>query len=336
MRLKLCLVLQLFVLCFTHARPALAATPSQIGWFNTFVPGGGKFLEGEDLLGAEQALLEVSTFGLGYGLSAKSPMTLDGVPENIPAPHRGLIRLKDRNCQIINRRRICHVVSRLGGDNFGAVEDIQKALVADILQEIGIKAHMVNVYDAYRLAMQKGTTYGFVDQTSTPQLFSAPFQKENLFSAWVAYPLLISLAYHAYEYSSEKTLVTSPLTSRSKSEYALVYGAVYPFGSAAPEEMFFRGFLQNEAYAATESKWLAVFLSSAAYTLSHSPDSYVSAAVSGVYLGTLTYHDNGALSHGITFHFWSDVIGGIHSILSLYRNQAHSAAPVKLSLSLEF
>ena len=322
---------------FKGATPVKADLPSasRVGWLNVFLPGGGQLLLGNYAAAAMQAALEGSTFAVGYELSAKSPMTLDGVPEDIPSPHRSFLRLGNLNCQVINGKRQCTRASSSSVVAYQSPVDIQKALIADFLQEVGLKAHMVNVYDAYRATLRPETG-SFVDRTPTGQLFAAPFKKDDVFSSWVIYPLLLSVAYHAYSFSTEQATVAAPLSGRSKTEYGLVYSTMYPVGSAAPEEMFYRGFLQNEAYRASQSRWAGVLFSTLAYTLSHSPDSYVGAATSGLYLGALTYHENGKLSKGIAFHFWSDVIGGIHAILSLQKNQQILTKPAQLSFSAEF
>ena len=308
---------------------------SRVGWLNTFLPGGGLLLLGHKWGAAKQAALEVGTFAAGFSLSAKSPMTLDGVPEDIPSPHRSFLRLGNLSCEVVNGKRQCTRASSTTVVAYQSPVDIQKALIADFFQEVGLKAHMVNVYDAYRAALRADST-SFVDRTPTSELFSAPFKSENILSSLVIYPLAISLAYHAYLFSTEQPTVSVPLSGRSKTEYGFVYAAMYPVGSAAPEEMFYRGFLQNEAYRASQSRWASVFCSTVAYTLSHSPDSYIGAATSGLYLGALTYHEHGKLSQGIAFHFWSDVIGGVHAILSLQKNQQVLTRPAQLSLSAEF
>lgn len=302
---------------------------------NTLVPGGGQALLGHPWQATGEAALEISTFAWGYDLSAKSPMTLDGVPEGIPQAHPQLFSQKMRKCVKVGARYVCksHSSQYSGGQH---PQDITRQLDADILQEIGIKAHMVNIYNSYREAAAGNEADLLLDSTSTGLLFMAPFRADNVFDAWVVYPLLIALAYHTYLYYGEDPLPLAPLTNRSKNEYGFVYGMVYPFGSAAPEEMFYRGFLLNEFRSASGYDWVGVAGSSLAYMLSHTSDSYVGAGVSGLYLGTLTIYEKGALSKGIAFHFWSDVIAGVHAILSLQRDQKKSGRPVGVAIRMEF
>ena len=293
-----------------------------VGWFNAFIPGGGEVLLDDWTLAAAQSSLEIGTFAWGYSLSAKSPLTLDGVPENIPNPHlNGLAQIGKNICSRRNSHGICiRNGASVGSSPYTGListADISEQIKADFLQEVGIKTHFVDVFNSYRKA---GAT-GQVDQEDTSSLFLAPFRYENLSDSYVLFGLLVSLGFHTYLYLNEGVTPTAPLNASSNTQYGLMYTLGYPVGSAAPEEMFYRGFLQNEFLGMTGSPYLAVPLSSAAYLFSHSSDSYMSAGVSGLYLGSLTYLNNGKLSKGIAFHFWSDIIMGIHAILSLQRNE---------------
>lgn len=308
------------------------ASASQVGWFNTFIPGGGEGLLGNYSYAAIQASIEVGLFSWGYNLSAKSPMTLDGVPENIPTPHTGPINNPGKKiCIKKNSRGVCIQYGFSSKQNSKANSlnqnvSIDQELKADFLQEIGIKYHMVNIFSAY----QKAGATGQVDQSSIEDLFAAPFALDIVKDPYVYLPLLISLGFHVVSFKNETVTPLASLDQGSKNGYGLMYGVVYPTGSAAPEEMFFRGFIQNEFLSMTGTPYLAVPMSTLIYTLSHSPESYLSAGVSGLFLGTLTYIQNGSLKKNIAFHFWSDVIMGIHAILSLQRNESalstHSAS----------
>lgn len=314
----------LFVFFYCPYSPA--ESYHTVGWFNTLVPGGGKALMGDWKNAGLQFGLEVSTFSLGYSMSAKSPFTLDGVPENIPDPHAGVFGVTTKKvCTKFNSRGQClnyKTTTSSGASSYdNSVTDITPALQADVLQEIGLKAHMVNVFDAYRMSAKSEDIGQGIDQSPLQDLFLAPFSMENLTDKYVYLPLLVSLAFHTYTYLNEKRVTGAPLNADSNTQYGLVYGAVYPIGSGAPEEMFYRGFMQNEFYQWTGSPYWAVPMSTLAYTLSHSPDSWLSAGVSGLYLGALAYKEKGQLKKNITFHFWSDVFLGIHAILTLARNE---------------
>src|SRR4051812_31646962 len=63
-------------------------SPHLIGWSNTFVPGAGQALLGNPGTAVVQFGLETTTFGYGYYLSKRSPLTLDGVPIDLPRYNR--------------------------------------------------------------------------------------------------------------------------------------------------------------------------------------------------------------------------------------------------------
>ena len=90
-----------------------------VGWINTVVPGAGELMLGNPELAGAKAGIETGTFLWVYSLSAHAPMTLDGVPEILPS-------LQNSD------------------------QDLSRSLYADMLQEAGLKYHMVNVYNAYR------------------------------------------------------------------------------------------------------------------------------------------------------------------------------------------
>ncbi len=308
---------------------AQAVSPSAVGWFNTFVPGGGELLLGHYKYGLLQATIETSAFVSGFNISAKFPMTLDGVPEQIPEPHSGSFSGSTaKQCQRKNIHGVC--INSSGGTGVPSVgivhqSNINSSLTADLLQEIGIKYHMVNVFDSYRRAGAKGQ----VDHSSISDLMLAPFDLKNFSDPLVDAALLISLGFHTYSYLNETRTPIAPLDGGSNTGYGLMYGVVYPVGSAAPEEMFYRGFLQNEALNLSGSAYVAIPFSTLAYTFSHSSSSYFDAAVSGGFLGYLAYKKQGNLRANIAFHFWSDVIMGVHAILSLQRNQRPHASDLQ-------
>ena len=273
-----------------------------VGWLNTFIPGSGQCLLGNCLLGAGQATLEISTFWIGFHLSRKTPLTLDGAPERIPRYRSNRVYTADVN--------------------------IDKGLEADLLQEFGIKLHMINTYNAYREAADVGQG---IDQTTTGELFLAPFKTENLSNPWVYVPLGVSVGAILVDYFSSTRSIgaaTIPrLTTSSNILYGATYGALIPLGSGVPEEMFYRGFFQNEMYRLAPSPYVAIPLSTLAYTFSHEAGiDRISAAITGTYLGYLAYRNHGQLSQGITFHFWADIASGVESFILL--NKAESRAPV--------
>jgi hypothetical protein len=326
-----------FIAIATCARAEVDEIPNYhlVGWTNFFVPGGGQFLLGRSQVGAEQAALEISTFGLGYSLSARSPMTLDGVPEELPnfttliLPGSGTTQV----CvQINSATKQCTRYRTVRGKNATVIDDsnhdITRSIFADILQEIGLKAHMVNIYDSYRMAAEKSgldLTAHYIDPTPTDELFMAPFEKETLFDPWVYIPLGVTAAALIYSYESLRASNDYPVVARLNSVSSISYDATYlgvfPVGSGAPEEMFYRGFLQSEALSVM-SPWLAIPLTTALYSLSHSTSDQLAAAVSGLYLGYLSYHNHGRLKKNVAYHFWSDIMTGIYAIALLQLSQS--------------
>ncbi len=338
------LVILLFQIC-------QAASYHEVGWFNLFVPGGGEYLRGRSDVALGQFGLEVPTFALGYNLSAKSPMTLDGVPEDLPeistivlpgTPTRTVCSKYNRTTHTCTTYRTIHGTSPQVIDN--SSHDLSRSLVADILQEIGIKAHMINVFDSWRKA---ATDQGidlrsrYIDDASLKDLFLSPFEKATLYDPWVYVALGVTGAALFYSYESLKSDHSYPaipkLNTTSKILFGSTYLGVFPVGSAAPEEMFYRGFLQSELQSIV-SPWLAIPLSSTLYGFSHSTDDRLPALASGLFEGYLTYRNHGKLKRAIAYHFWSDVLTGIYTIAVLHLSQQDSAtsAPVSMSFSLEY
>ena len=277
----------------TFARfDAIAGNYHLVGWFNTFVPGGGQLLLGDYRLAVSQAIVEAGTFGWGYALSRREPMTLDGVPEELPT-------------YVVSRRR-------------AAQGDITKALYADLLQEVGIKTHMTDVFLAYRQAAASETEASSrIDQSAPLELFLAPFQSENLTNPWVYLPLGMIAAEVAVDYFTSRGNVdrNAPLTPTSNFLYTLNYAFWQPIGSGAPEEMFYRGFLQNELYNLVPSPFFSIPVAATAFALSHEPGpGRWSAALAGTYLGYLAHRYAGRLGPGITVHFWGVVLLGVETV----------------------
>lgn len=330
-----------FFICFLLIPLTAIASPNYhlVGWLNTFVPGGGQFLLGNGWQGAAQAGIEISTFGVGYALSARTSLTLDGVPEDYPAVNTRLGSRTTLNkvCVQYNTLHQCTKYalkpaksSYYTFDNTPV--DFSKPIAAAILQEVGIKYHMVNVFEAYRSAYSLHPDEGGqgIDTRPTIDLFKDPFKWDTVSSPWVWIPLLMVLGITGYDYASQVSNgvpTIQPLTNFSNISVGFNQLGLYPVGSGAPEEMFYRGFLQNEAFHLVNSPFFAIPLSTAAFSFSHGPDGRIGAAVTGSYLGFLAYKNNGNLSEGIALHFWSVVVLGLESLLLTLRSE-HQVPPV--------
>lgn len=283
-----------------------------VGFANAIMPGAGEVILGEPKEGAFQAFYEISSFALGYHLSKSEVFSLDGF--SAPKP---LARFRS-----------------LGGISY------EQELSGDILQEFGLKAHMINTYNAYRkAAVLQGASLQTMDQSSTLDLFKEPFQLSNLNNPWVLIPLLTVFTTSVIDYviQTSRTLPPSPrFNPNSNAIYAFNSGLWQPFGSGAPEEMFYRGFLQNEFYSLVPSPYFAIPLSSLLFSLSHAPgDGRYSAALAGGYLGYLSYRYEGRLGAGITVHFWSGVILGLETILLSQKGQ-RSTPPASFDFQVNF
>ncbi len=286
------ILIQVFFVFLLQETKAMASNYHLVGWLNAAVPGAGQSLLGNPGLGALQAGLEISTFYVGFQLSQRTPMTLDGVPAELPSFKKG---------------------------QKGFRVSINTAIYANFLQEFGIKYHMVNTFLAYRDAAQNDPeASSYIDQKSTLKMFLEPFQKENLFNPWVYIPIAILGAYTLSDYFASRA--TTPkvqgMTTYSNFLYALYYGGWQPHGSGVPEEMFYRGFLQNEFYHLIASPFFAIPMSTLLFALSHEPgDGRITAAVAGSYMGFLAHKYHGNLGPGTTIHFWGGVLLGIEAIL---------------------
>jgi hypothetical protein len=312
------------------ARPA--PNPHLVGWLNTLIPGSGSVLLGNPWHGLGEAAIEVGTFGYGYHLSKRQPLSLDGVPEDYPAASPGtVIRTRHRVCVAYDpKTKNCTLYSSSTSTSTvydSTPVDLTRPIGAAFLQEVGIKYHMMNVFESYRTALrERGGDMGQgIDTKSQAELFLEPFQPANLLNPWVYVPLLLVAGYTAYDYKSQLNTGLTPtqrLSSASNRFVAFNQMGLYPVGSGAPEEMFYRGFVQNEAYYLTRSPWGSVLISSLAFALSHSGDGRLPAGVSGLYTGFLASHYNGSLGPGITLHFWSVFFLGIESYLVVKKSQA--------------
>ena len=326
--------------------PSLAFAESNtnyhlVGWTNMFIPGGGEFIQGNLGRGSLEAILEFGTFYAGYRNSKRSPLSLDGVPEDLPARNSGttpVFKFK-RKCTTVKGKRVCTDATDASGAAIPADADISRSLYADWLQEFGLKLHFVDVFDTYRSAAGgRGSIAGqSIDKTDTSKLFLAPFYWENISSPWVYAAVAVSAAALVYNYNQVirdgELQTVGAINRRSRRQYELTYIGVFPTGSAAPEEMFYRGFLQHEFYSMVQSPVFSIGLSSTAYAFSHSGDDRLSAGLTGLYLGLLTHLDKGKLSKAIAYHFWADVLAGLYQVAIVRKETSHGPM---INLSLKF
>ena len=287
-----------------------------VGWANTFMPGAGQALLGNYGTAAFQLGYEGTTFALGYHLSSGSILTLDGF-----ISHKPTQRL----------RRTDEV-------------DIEDQLYGDILQEFAIKAHMVNTFESYRIAAFRngkspaGIPAG-IDDKPVLDLFLEPFNAKNLTNPYVYLPMTFIFFSTIADYVNQVSGGLAPLsrlTPYSNTLFGINQGVVQPMGSGAPEEMFYRGFVQNEAMAVVPSPYFAIPVSTALFTFSHAPgDGRPTAAVAGGYLGYLMYHNDGRLGPGIALHFWADVMLGLEEILLNGKGQ-RTTPPATFSVQVNY
>lgn len=341
------IILTVFTLGATQAR-AEGPNYHLVGWLNTFVPGSGALLNDHPLEAGIQATAEVSTFLYGYNLSHRTPLTIDGVPEDLEVSRSNIFTSKTTTTICVQYK----VVSgKLKCIKTGTSTTITNSLVqdtnplddrvagyADILQEFGLKYHMVNVFNAYREAAGSAEIGQGIDQSSTNDLFLAPFRTENILNPWVYAPFLGMVGVIIEDYvSTVRSGVNSlqPMNGISNQLLAFNYEIWQPIGSGAPEEMFYRGFLQNEAYTLVPSPYFSIPLSTLAFSFSHAPAGRPTAAVAGAYLGFLANKNHGTLGPGITLHFWTVVLLGIETIALTARGQGY--APLRyIAFDLHF
>jgi membrane protease YdiL (CAAX protease family) len=320
-----------------------------VGWTNSILPGGGRLMMGEYAAGAKEAALEVSTFGIGYSMSPDSSLTLDGTPIDYPSIITSSYSFKKRQLVCIKydaKTKKClqysnRLVNAVGTGTSSRPRDATRPLTAALLQEFGLKYHLMNSFLSYRdqFNIEGGDPGQGIDQRSVNEMFKDPFRWEVISSPWVYLPIAVSVAFAAIEYrsiiSTEQPSV-SRLNGPSKAYLAFDQLAVYPLGSAAPEETFFRGFVQNEFYYLVRSPYFAVPMSSLVFALAHSQDGWPGAFVSGLYQGMMAYKNDGDLSFGNAIHFWGVVALGIEAYLLTTRSASTSAAPAALQFQFTF
>ncbi len=287
-----------------------------IAFSNTVLPGSGRFYLNDPIRGVGEFTLSVGSFGLGYAVAGSGALTLDGVPTQLPKFNRNRARARS-----------------------SSETNLSDDLYADILQEIGIKSHMSFTFLTYREAAKLDGVTQNIDQSPVSELFLAPFNTENLFDPWVYIPIGLVGVFTWIDYEQTK-LYGLPdvrrLTPYSNFLYSMNYQVVQPIGSGAPEEMFYRGYLQNEFMNLTQSPISAIALSTAAFAFSHGPGpGRISAAVAGAYLGYLNYKFNGNLKPGITVHFWSNMFLGIETVF-LSHDAQQTTPPTALSVQVNY
>ena len=308
--LRLNLFLFLFISLFSQNSHA---DFRKVGWFNTFLPGGGKLIT-QDYSGAiKEASLETGSFALGYGLDHQGRFSIDGT--NI-------------------------VYQKSNGSNYESVNS-NKELSAAALQEFGLKYHMMNVFLNYREQYNKDGAIDpgqGIDQRSSYEMFKDPFRLEVLMSPWVYLPIAFTSAFVYFDFQSQKKIAVQPI--RPLKTQAKIYNLfdqtiLYPTGSAVPEEMFYRGFLQNEMYYTYRSPYLAVPMSSLLFALSHSQEYWPSAFVSGLYQGMLAYQNHGDLTFGNAVHFWGVFFLGLESYFLTLHTEA-KAPPLAFNFNFSY
>ncbi len=282
------------------------------GWINTFIPGGGRLASSDNPMGLQEgsleALFELGTFGLGWSLNHAGTLTLDGTTIDYPGPNK-----------------------------FHAERETNIALSAAVFQEMGIKTHFVHTFLTYREQFNRhpGDPGQGIDMRSMNEMFKDPFQIEILKSPFFYIPIALTSAFAILDYKShhQNLSTIAPLSSTSKSLIGMNQLIVYPTGSGVPEEVFFRGFIQNEFYYLVRSPYFSIPMSSMFFALSHSQDDWSSAFASGVYQGMLAYQNNGNLALGNAVHFWGVVILGIEAYANTMNRQAH---PTPIAANFQF
>ena len=312
---------------------------SIVGWSNVLLPGAGRFFLGDTSRAALEFGGEFATFGAGYALKTRNAhFDLDGFTENDEVVSFATLRRCEPGGRGRRRRRCINSATPES-------ESSSRQMKADLsaaLQEIGIKAHMTNVFLSYRTALERngGTKSGQgIDLRPTRELFEDPFRTEVLESPWVWAPLATLLAFTVADATSGKhgsDIHSVPeLNFGARASFTFNQVALYPVGSAAPEEMFYRGFVQNEVNRASGSDWVAVPASAAAFAFSHGSEGRPLAAISGLYLGILAARAHGNLSQGIAVHYWSVLILGLGAVVSTLR-KAGDAPPAALVSTFRF
>jgi membrane protease YdiL (CAAX protease family) len=300
-----------------------------VGWTGMFVPGGGRLLMGEYSEAAKEAAIEVGTFAAGYRMSPSNSFTIDGTPIDFPNVITKNYTRTQTTTFCASYDPVTHaclqyrkrVITYSGALADYSVRDANRPLAAALLQEFGLKYHMVNAFMAYRDQFNKegGDPGQGIDQRPIKEMYKDPFRWEIISSPWVYLPIALSAAFAITDYRTQSISPDRPvyslLSNSSKAFLAFDQMVMYPVGSAAPEETLYRGFIQNEFYYLVRSPYFAIPMSSALFALSHEQGGWGGAFVSGLYQGILAYKNNGNLAYGNAVHFWGVFILGIEAYL---------------------
>lgn len=299
----------IIILCLTFstlATGAIAAeqsgevnekiNPGVVGWGNFIVPGLGATLLDHPGEGLAEAGLEIGTFYSGTLLAPENRFRIDGT---VDLPVSG---------------------------------NINKAAIAQTLQQFGLKYHFYNTFYHYReAALQAADT---AREKNNPQplymgsawdSFKAPFEWENLSSLW-CWPVIVGGAtYLTISYATSKiTPQNYQLTPAGEALYGFDIVGANPVGSYMGEDPMFRGFMQRELIAETGSIPVAVIAQSAVFSLLH--ENHANAFAVGIYLGLSTLNNHGDLRKSMAVHFWLDMLDGLFTYFST-RRAAGEGAP---------
>jgi hypothetical protein len=133
-----------------------------VGWVNTFLPGGGRLVMGEYLEASKEAAFEIGVFGLGYSMSPDSSFTLDGTPIDYPSVGTYTFTSKRRQSycsRYDNVRKRCvqyrnKTVTSINSSTDYSVKDATKPLTAALLQEFGLKYHIIYHFSVDRFTFK--------------------------------------------------------------------------------------------------------------------------------------------------------------------------------------
>jgi len=215
------------------------------------------------------------------------------------------------------------------------------------MQETGLKLHMFDTFYHYQQAARAAA--GTDREKRSPQplyqgswedMALAPFQWDNLKSAWVYPVVAASAGFLVFQYKTTE-LHRLPLSVEPTENF--LYGVsqmgAIPYGSAVGEEPLFRGFIQREVRLYTDSVVVSLVAQSALFSLLHPNELKATAFLGGIYFGMLTNHFDGNFEKAIAAHFWIDVLSGLTTYWVFRRVQGKDtpfAPPVTASMSIPF
>ncbi|MGZ3696399.1 MAG: CPBP family glutamic-type intramembrane protease, partial [Bdellovibrionota bacterium] len=225
-----------------------------VGWGNLFVPGLGATLSGKPLRGLAEAGTEL---GLYYGGTFNVKEGRFGIDGSVKVPHSN---------------------------------SLKGPVLGQIMQETGLKYHFYNTFHHYQLAVMGSEKNREIDslqpiyEGNMGDMLAAPFHWKNLNNAWALPVVAASTAFLLYSYKT--TGVTQYKNFRvpqaDEALFGFSQGIVIPVGGLIGEEPLFRGFLQREMRAYTNSVPASLILQSAAFTFFHPAELRLSAFASGI------------------------------------------------------